>query len=231
MKNLKNIIRDLRNEIVEAGRRAYIKGFAASNDGNISARISKEKILITPSGISKGFMKPGDLIIIDLEGRKIRGTKIPSSESYMHLQIYKNRPDVNGICHFHPPYATAFAVAGIPLDNKILPEVIITLGSVPLVEYAATGTPGLYEKISAYINDYDAFLLANHGAVALGTGVLNAYYKMETLEHAANIQFLAHQLGKVKKLSEEQINELIGFRGKFGIRKDLGFDQTKKTKD
>lgn len=231
MKNLKNIIRDLRNEIVEAGRRAYIKGFAASNDGNISARISKEKILITPSGISKGFMKPGDLIIIDLEGRKIRGTKIPSSESNMHLQIYKNRPDVNGICHFHPPYATAFAVAGIPLDNKILPEVIITLGSVPLVEYAATGTPGLYEKISAYINDYDAFLLANHGALTLGKGVLNAYYKMETLEHAANIQFLAHQLGKVKKLSEEQINELIGFRGKFGIRKDLGFDQTKKTKD
>jgi L-fuculose-phosphate aldolase len=228
---LEKKIQALSKEIIEAGRRAYEKGFIASNDGNISARISKDKILITPSGISKGFMKPADLILLDIKGRKIKGRKNPSSESYMHLQIYKDRPDINSVCHFHPPYATGFAVAGIPLDKMILTEVIITLGTIPLVEYGTTGTPELYEKISRYIKDYDAFLLANHGALTIGSSVFNAYYKMETLEHAAMIQFLALQLGSVNTLTEKQTDELIKAREKFGIRKDIGLNQLNKKKD
>ena len=231
MRNSQRILAELRKQIIEAGRRAYEKGYVASNDGNMSAKLNKKKILITPSGVSKGFMKTGDLIIVDLQGRKINGSKKPSSESNMHLQIYKDRPDVNGICHFHPPYATAFAVAGIPLNNKILPEVIISLGSVPLIEYATTGTAGLYEKISAYVKDYDAFLLANHGAVTVGTSIFNAYYKMETLEHAAMIQFLALRLGNTNRLSDEQIQELINLREKFGIRKDIGINQPNEKKE
>ncbi len=228
---MKKKIQTLRKEIIEAGRRAYKKGYVAANDGNISARITKDKILITPSGVSKGFMKPADLIIIDVKGKKIKGTKNPSSESYMHLQIYKDRPDVNSVCHFHPPFATAFAVAGIPLDKMILTEVVIALGTIPLVEYGTTGTTELYEKISSYIKNYDAFLLANHGALSVGNSVFNAYYKMETLEHAAMIQFLAHQLGNINILNEKQTAELIKMREKFGIRKDLGFNQIKESKD
>lgn len=217
----------LRKQIVEAGKRIYNRGYVASNDGNISARINDHEILITPTGISKGFMKPDDLIVVDLSGKKLSGKKNQSSESNMHLQIYKDRPDVLSVCHAHPPYSTAFAVAGISLDKMILPEVIISLGTIPIVEYGTTGTYELYEMISKYIHNYDAFLLANHGALTVGNSVLNAYHKMETLEHAAMIQFISMQLGKVNTLTRKQTKQLIDLRNKFGIRKDIGLKQLK----
>jgi L-fuculose-phosphate aldolase len=224
---LRKNIKSLRNEIVIAGSRAYKRGYVASNDGNLSARIDDKRILITPTGVSKGFMKPEDLIIVDIEGKPLRGKELKSSESNMHLQIYKTRPDVKSICHLHPPYATGFAVAGISLDEMVLPEVIITLGTIPVVEYGATGTSELYQKISLYLEDYDAFLLANHGALTVGSSVMNAYHKMETLEHASKIYFIAHQLGNVNKLNKKQTEQLISFREKFGIRKEVGLSQIK----
>lgn len=220
----------LKKEIVEVGKRIYNRGYVASNDGNISARIDEKRILITPTGVSKGFMKPEDLIVVDLNGKKLSGKKNQSSESNMHLRIYKDRPDVMSVCHSHPPYATGFAVAGIHMDKMILPEVIISLGKIPIVEYGTTGTDELYKMISKYIKDFDAFLLENHGALTVGTSVLNAYHKMETLEHAALIQFIAKQLGRVNTLDKKRSKELIALREKFGIRKNLGLKFIKNKK-
>ncbi len=220
----------IRKEIIEVGMRIYSRGYVASNDGNISARIGNDRILITPTGVSKGFMKSADLIILDQNGNILEGKRKPSSETAMHLQIYKARPDINSVCHAHPPYATGFAVAGIPLTKMILPEVIIVLGKIPLVEYGTTGTEKLYKKISKYVFDYDAFLLANHGAVTLGKNVLDAYHKMETLEHASQIQFIARQLGNITTLDKKQTEELIELRDKFGIRKNVGIPSRSKPK-
>jgi len=225
---LENNIQLLRKEIIEAGKRVYDRGYVASNDGNISARIDDKRVLITPTGVSKGFMKMEDLIIVDMEGSLVSGDKKPSSETNMHLQIYKDRPEVNSVCHAHPPYSTGFAVAGIEMDKMTLPEVIISLGVIPIVEYGTTGTEELYAQIKKYILDYDALLLANHGALTVGTSVLNAYHKMETLEHAAKIQFIAQQLGKVNELNIKQTEQLLELRGKFGIRKDIGLKGRKK---
>lgn len=219
-----------KKQIVEIGKRIYQRGYVASNDGNISMRLSQNKILITPTGVSKGFMRTNDLIVLDINGSVVEGKRKQSSEADMHLQIYKSRPDVMSICHTHPTYATGFAVAGIPLDKMVLPEVIIVLGAIPLVEYGTTGTNELYGKISKYVKDYDAFLLANHGVVTVGKTLLEAYHKMETVEHAAKIQFIARQLGKVNTLSRKQSNQLIEFREKFGIRKEVGIPKTKQKK-
>lgn len=227
---MKISIESLRKEIVEVGRRVYNRGYVASNDGNISARIDTKRILITPTGVTKGFMKPEDLIIVDLNGKKLSGKKNQSSESNMHLKIYSDRPDVMSVCHAHPPYATGFAVAGLQMDKMILPEVIISLGKIPIVEYGTPGTEELYQMISKYIYDFDAFLLENHGALTVGSSIFNAYHKMETLEHAAKIQFIAHQLGNVNTFNISQSKKLIDLRSRYGIREDLGLKISKKNK-
>jgi len=225
---LKQSLVSLKKNIIEAGRRAYARGYVASNDGNISARIDKKNILITPTGVSKGFMKVNDLIVVDINGKIVSGKKKPSSEIQMHLQIYKERTDVNSVCHLHPPYATGFAVAGIPLDQFILQEVVITLGAIPLVPYGTTGTEELYKPLLPLLQNYDAFLLANHGALTVGIDIFNAYDKMETLEHAAQIIFIAKQLGNVNTLSAEQVEKLIALRKKFGIKSNIGFPLAEK---
>lgn len=212
----------LKQDIVEVGKRMYQRGYVASNDGNISARLDENKFLVTPTGVSKGFMKPEDLIVVNIDGKVLSGIKKPSSEVFMHLQVYKDRPDVNSVCHAHPPYATGFAVAGIPLDKCILPEVIITLGSIPLIKYGTPGTEELYSPVTKLLKDYDAFLLANHGALTIGTDVINAYHKMETVEHFAHIAFIAQQLGYPNTLSKEQVQKLKDQREKFGIRTTVG---------
>jgi len=212
----------LKQDIVEVGKRMYQRGYVASNDGNISARLDENKFLVTPTGVSKGFMKPEDLIVVNIDGKVLSGMKKPSSEVFMHLQVYKDRSDVNSVCHAHPPYATGFAVAGIPLDKCILPEVIITLGSIPLIEYGTPGTEELYSPVTKLLKDYDAFLLANHGALTIGTDVINAYHKMETVEHFAQIAFVSIQLGYQNTLSKEQVQKLKDQREKFGIKTNVG---------
>jgi len=218
----------LKKNIIEAGKRAYARGYVASNDGNISARVDKKHVLITPTGISKGFMKTSDLIVVDMHGKIISGKRKPSSEIQVHLQIYKERADVNSVCHLHPPYATGFSVAGIPLDQDSLSEVIISLGNIPLVPYGAPGTEDFYKPLLPLLQQYDAFLLANHGALAVGTDVFNAYFKMETLEHYAHILFIAKQLGNVNTLNAEQVQKLAALREKFDIRTTLGNDFGKR---
>jgi L-fuculose-phosphate aldolase len=212
----------IKNDIVAIGKRMYERGYVASNDGNISARINKDHVLITPTGVSKGFMKTEDLIIVDYNGKLISGSKKPSSEVMMHLQVYKDRPDVNSVCHSHPPYATGFAVAGIALDKCVLPEVIIVLGGIPLIEYGTPGTEEFYKPVLPLLKDYDAFLLANHGALTVGKDVVNAFHKMETLEHFAHIAFVAQQLGHLNTLNKEQVQKLTDLREKFGIRTNVG---------
>lgn len=207
----------VKKEIIEIGKRIYKKGFIAANDGNISARIDEKKIIITPTGISKGFMKPEDLIIVDYNGKVISGNRNPSSEINMHLHFYKEREDIHSVCHAHPPYATGFATAGVPLDKCILPEVVVTLGSVPLVEYRTPGTEEFIKPLIPLMKEFDAFLLANHGVVTVGKDVEGAYYKMETVEHFAQITFIAELLGGARKLNDEEVIKLINLREKFGV--------------
>jgi len=214
--------------MLAVGKRIYERGYVAANDGNLSVRLDQNTVLITASGVSKGFMLGDDLIVLDMNGHTFEGKKKPSSESGMHLQIYRARPDVQCVCHAHPPYATAFAVAGIPLNKMVLPESVIVLGMVPVVEYGTPGTEELYRSISKYIMDYDAFLLSNHGALTVGNNMLNAYHKMETLEHNAQIQFIARQLGKVRELDPKQIRQLMDLRENFGIRREVGLKSVKQ---
>jgi L-fuculose-phosphate aldolase len=207
----------LRADIVEVGRRLYARGYTASNDGNISVRLDEGRLLMTPKSVCKGFMDPQMMCITDLEGRKLAGERDPSSEMQMHLEVYRQRPDVRAVVHAHPPVATAFAVAGIALDRAVLAEVVTTLGSVPIAEYATPSTTELPEAVRKYVKIHDGMLLANHGALTLGTDLFSAYFKMETIEHFANISFVARMLGGERLLSREEVSRLQGLRGSYGI--------------
>jgi L-fuculose-phosphate aldolase len=207
-----------RADIVEVGRRLYARGYVASNDGNISIRLDDNTILTTPKSVSKGFMTTDMMVVVDLEGKKIRGTRDASSELLMHLEVYKNRPDARAVVHAHPPTATGFAVAGIPLDRAVLAEVVTTLGSIPIVEYGTPSTPELPAAVRKYIKAYDGLLLANHGALTIGPDVFAAYYKMETIEHFAKISLVARQLGREYLLSREEVTRLQDLRGNYGIK-------------
>src|SRR5215208_1697538 len=207
-----------RADIVEAGRRLYARAYVASNDGNISARLDDARLITTPKSVSKGFMTPDMMVVVDYDGHKIGGDRDPSSELPMHLEIYRNRPDVNGVVHAHPPLATGFAVAGIPLTRAVLAEVITTLGSIPIAEYGTPSTAELPDAVRKYIKAHDGMLLANHGAVTCGPSVMAAYYKMETIEHFAKISLVARLLGGENLISREEVERLQDLRGAYGIR-------------
>ena len=207
----------LRADVVEVGRRLYARGYTASNDGNISARLGSGRLLMTPRGVCKGFMTPEMMCITDLDGLKLAGDRDPSSEMQMHLEVYRNRPDVNAVVHAHPPTATGFAVAGIPLDRAVLAEVVTTLGSVPIADYATPSTRELPDAVRKYVKAHDGMLLANHGALTLGADLFGAYYKMETIEHFAKISLVARMLGGERLLSREEVSRLQGLRGMYGI--------------
>lgn len=209
---------ELKQDIVEVGRRMWLRGYVAANDGNISVRIGSDEFLCTPTGVSKGFMTPEMIIKVNSGGEVLSGEVQPSSELKMHLRAYRERPDVNAIVHAHPPVSTAFAVAGIPLNKKFLPEVIVTLGEIPLADYATPSTDEVPEAIAELVKDHDAVLLANHGALTLGSDVFNAYYKLETMEHYANISLAAKQIGGERELPSERIAQLMEVREKMGIK-------------
>jgi L-fuculose-phosphate aldolase len=206
-----------RADIVEVGRRVYARGYVASNDGNISIRLDDETVLTTPRSVSKGFMTPEMMVVTDLAGKKLRGARDASTELLMHLEVYKNRPDARAVVHAHPPTATGFAVAGIPLDRAVLAEVVTTLGSIPIAEYGTPSTPELPEAVRKYIKAHDGLLLANHGALTVGSDVFSAYYKMETIEHFAKISLVARQLGREHLLSRQEVERLQRLRGNYGI--------------
>jgi L-fuculose-phosphate aldolase len=207
-----------RADIVEVGRRLYARGYVASNDGNISIRLDDNAILTTPKSVSKGFMTPDMMVVVDVDGKKVRGTRDASSELLMHLEVYKNRPDVRAVVHAHPPIATGFAVAGIPLDRAVLAEVVTTLGSIPIAEYGTPSTPELPAAVRKYIKAHDGLLLANHGALTIGPDVFAAYYKMETIEHFAKISLVARLLGRENLIAREEVERLQELRGTYGIK-------------
>lgn len=209
---------ELIQDIVEVGRRIWLRGYVAANDGNISIQIGQDEFLCTPTGVSKGFMTPEMIIKVNSAGEVLSGDLKPSSELKMHLRAYRERPDVNAIVHAHPPVSTAFAVAGMPLNKKFLPEVIVTLGEIPLARYATPSTDEVPEAVAELVKDHDAVLLANHGALTLGSDVFNAYYKLETMEHYANISLLARQLGGERELPPERVAQLMEVRRKMGIK-------------
>ena len=201
---LQTIITDL----VNVCHRVYDKGFVSATDGNISARLENGNILATSTAINKGMVSPDDLVIVDPSGKLVSGLKRPSTELQMHLFIYRERQDVQAVVHAHPPYATGFATARIPLTECLFPEVIVGLGAVPLANYATPSTSEVVESIAPFVPKADAILLANHGVVTYGADPLDAYFKMEKVEHAAHITLVARLLGGEKVLSESDIEKL-----------------------
>lgn len=208
----------LRAEICEVGRRVYARGYVASNDGNISARLDDLYVLATPKNVSKGFMTPDMMVVTDMQGRKVAGHRDASTELKMHLAVYEMRPDIRAVVHAHPPLSTGFAVAGVPLNKSSLAEIIFSLGSVPIAEYATPSTQELPDAVKRYISAHDGLLLANHGALTAGQDLMNAYFKMETMEHFAQITLVARQLGGENLISREEVNRLQGLRDFYGIK-------------
>jgi L-fuculose-phosphate aldolase len=207
----------IRADIVECGRRLWHRGYVASNDGNISVRLDDQRLMTTPTAVSKGFMTPEMMVVTDLAGRKISGDRNASSELKMHLAVYELRPDARAVVHSHPPLATGFAVAGVALDKAVLAEVICTLGSIPIADYATPSTAELPAAVAKYIKAHDGLLLANHGALTVGSDLYNAYYKMETIEHFAQISLVARTLGGERVLSRDEVHRLQGLRSMYGI--------------
>lgn len=205
---------DLRLAILECGRICYERGLVTSTDGNISLRVGEDRVLITPSGVSKGRMRLDDLLLIDLSGNVIRSFPggVPSSETSMHLEVYARRPDVRAVIHAHPPFATALTVAGFGFPLDVLPEILLTLGEVPVTEYAAPSSHQDANAIRPFIKDHDALLLSQHGSLTVGKDLEQALVKLERLESVAEIFWRAQMLGNVKRISPEACQELIAIR-------------------
>jgi L-fuculose-phosphate aldolase len=204
-----------REEIVRYGRTLHEKGFVAAMDGNLSVMLKQDRILVTPTGLSKGSMRPADLVIVDLEGKQVAGRRHVTSEIGMHLMIYRTRADVKAIVHAHPPTATGFAAAGIALTEPLVCEVVMGLGCIPLARYGTPGTAELAQSLEPYVPKYDAILMSNHGVVAYGDTLEHAYMKMETVEHFAQISLVTHMLGRQQPLQEREIEKLLLARTKY----------------
>ena len=211
-----------RRDIIEAGKRMYIRGFANGNDGNLSARISDNEVIATPTAVSKGFMHEDDLIKVDMDGNVLSGKLKPSSEIKLHLEIYKSAPDMAAVCHAHPPISTTFAAAGQPLDKAFLQESVVQLGIVPVADYATPGTDELALGAAKFTNDYFACLLEGHGVVTWGQSVLQALYRLESVEFTAQITMYSHIMGFTRTISEEQIEKLVDVRQKLGFMRSMG---------
>lgn len=210
---------EIKKEMCEIGKRVYERGMVAANDGNFSVKLGPDEYLCTPTGVSKGFMTPEYICRVDAEGKVLEATEgfCPSSEIKMHMRIYRERPDVNAVVHAHPLYATTFAVAGIPLMEPILPEAVISLGGVPLAKYGTPSTEEVPDSVMPYLQQYDAVLLENHGALTYSDTLLNAYHKMESLEFYARLMYQAKALGGPQILDEKRVEELYEIRRRMGL--------------
>jgi len=204
-----------RKLICEIGRLLYERSYVVSSDGNVSIRLDENTVLATPTMTCKGRMTEDSLALTDMEGKPL-GDKRASSELAMHLLIYRNRPDIRAVCHAHPPHGTAFAVAGLAIDKPILSEVILTLGCVPLTDYGTPSTDELTQAMEPFVKHHNALLMANHGAVAYGEDLWQAFDRLETLEHTAKIAILAKALGGAVDLPKDAIEKLINIREKAG---------------
>ena len=202
----------MRELVCDIGKRVWQKVMASANSGNISARLEAEEILITPTLVSKGFMRPEQLLVMNLEGEVLRGEGFPTSETPMHLRVFREREDIGGIVHAHPPMATSFAIAGKALDLHLIPEAVIFLGVVPLVPFQPPGSPELAEAIVPYLDEYDAVLMENHGVLCWGSDVEQAYHRLETVEFCAQVTLTAQLLGGARELPKEPLDNLLAVR-------------------
>ncbi|MCC6422465.1 MAG: class II aldolase/adducin family protein [Phycisphaerales bacterium] len=207
----------LKDLMCDIGRRIWLKGFCAGNEGNHSYRLGENRIICTPTGISKGNLKPDDLCIVDLEGKQISGTRKRTSEIRLHLAVYKERPDVKAVIHSHPPHATAFAVAGVDLPTCIHPEAEIFLGTVKTAKYVTPGDKRLGESITPFIKDSNTILLGNHGVICYDADLEQAYYKLEIVDAYARILLLAKQVGNIRPLAADEMKELLELKGRIGL--------------
>jgi L-fuculose-phosphate aldolase len=201
----------LREAVVTCGRIAYERRLVASTDGNISIRVTDERLLITPAGMCKGRMEPEDLLLLDLEGRVLsgKGGYTPSSETPMHLEVYLQRPDVRAVIHAHPVFATTLTVAGFPFPNNVLPEVLLTLEKVPTTRYAMPSSHDDADAIRELIREHDALLLRQHGTLTVGTDLETALISLERIEHVAEVFWRAQMLGNVERIPLEAMVRLI----------------------
>ena len=208
---------EIKKEICEVGHKIYALGFVAANDGNISVKVNDHEFYCTPTGVSKGSLTPDMIIKVDENGNKLEGKLNPSSEIKMHMRVYRERPDVQAVVHAHPPVATAFTVAGIELDQYILPEAVLTLGEVPTCEYGTPSTMEIPDSLEPFIQNHDAFLLKNHGALTVGCNITKAFFLMEELEFNAKICKYAMELGAVHEIPNEQLKKLMELRKKMNL--------------
>ncbi|RMG03588.1 MAG: class II aldolase/adducin family protein [Planctomycetota bacterium] len=211
-------IHKVKQQICEIGQRIYKKGFAAANDGNISWRVSENEVVCSPTMISKGFMKPEDLCVVDMEGNQLSGRRKPTSEIKLHLAIMKSRPDVKSVVHCHPPHATAFGIAREPVPQCILPEVEIFLGEVPIAKYEIPGSQEFANTILPFVQKSNVIILANHGTVSYGEDVEKAYWYTEILDAYCRMLMLARSLGRVNYFSEPEARALLDLKGKWGMK-------------
>jgi L-fuculose-phosphate aldolase len=207
----------LKEQMCDVGRRIWLKGFCAGNEGNHSYRIGPDRFLCTPTGISKGNLKPDDLCVVDGQGKQISGKRKRTSEILMHLAIYNARPDVTCVIHSHPPHATAFAVAGVELPTCIHPEAEVFLGAVKMAKYVTPGDTRLGESILPYVKDANTIVLQNHGVVCFDTDLEQCYYKLEIVDAYARILILAKQVGSIRPLDSAEMKELLDLKARFGM--------------
>ncbi len=209
---------EVKSTILEIGRRMYAKNFVASNDGNISAKVSDETFWVTPTGVSKGYMTDDMMVLMDLDGNILRGNRKPSSEVKMHLRVYRENPKVNAVVHAHPPACTSYAIAGLPLNRAILTEAVMGIGEIPIAPYAMPGTEEVPDSITPYIKTHNGCLLANHGAITWGKDAMEAWMRMESVEYYALVSMYTNGLiGQANELTCSQVDELIERRTNSGI--------------
>ncbi len=206
---------ELRQQIADFSRLCYQKDYLAATDGNLSARLPDGNVLCTPTRTNKGFVRPEDSVVVDLDGRLVRGDRKASSEIEMHTLVYRLRPDVHAVVHCHPQAATAYAAAGLPLNKALISEVVLALGCIPIANYGTPGTPELSEQLTPFVEHYDALLMANHGVVTYGADMMDAYNRMDTVEHFAKISIYTRILGKEQLLSSDDVEKLWVQRQKY----------------
>jgi L-fuculose-phosphate aldolase len=207
----------LRKAICEIGRLAYGKGFIVGADGNISARMADGTLLITPAGAMKGFLEPHHIAHIDMRGEVVDGGPSASTERAIHIVVYAERPEMRAVVHAHPPHAVALSIAGIDLQAPFIPEIIVTIGGIPTAPFGTPGTAELPESIRAIVRCSDTVIMKNHGSVTMGTNLLDAFKKLDMVEHTARILWLARCVGHVEPLSEENVAKLLATRRALGV--------------
>lgn len=208
----------LRKAICEIGKLCYSRFYIVGADGNISARLNDGTILITPTGAMKGFLEPHHVAHIDMRGEVVDGGPKASSEKGIHIAAYEERPEMRAVVHAHPPHAVAMTIAGVDMQAPFIPEIVVTIGGIPTADFGTPGTPELAASIRSILRCSDTVVMTHHGSVTLGQNLMEAYKKLDMVEHTAKILYLAHSVGRVKPLDPEYVQKLLATRGMLGIK-------------